>query len=539
MMPSPDNLYYSLNSTSSRIETPKSCTDCPAQGQSDDTCLKTTRKVRFGPTRAAEYESTEPSQALTPISADVAERRYPTVAAIPTIQEEIFLQETKENTATLEEWDQDDEESDDFFTLSQPFDDSSEDGSPTNIKEIGGVLLKQKRRSSIFVRRPSQSTICSNIDSSDDEEHFTHSIDTSPQSIVDNPPLPPVCDTTIANLHGLSLDSPKISSDGVNNPARTSGAAGRLVVASPHSSEYTSILCSNEEWSQFHFEPEKRTRKQLSGKPHLLWLALLEIGRALKSNQTDLPSWLHQICCSSAFLSFIQAALLEIELALSRSIQSEYVEPRLMKTLSTQMNSFVARVAHECSILRSFLSQALCHLPFQLKSKLQKIRQIELEKDIRILKAKIRMAKKRATLMRQNYKTRAQLWSAQSELLKHDCLWAIFAPVNHQFVSHETFEIRFDPEMCNIHEYAPGYELRITGNIRSSKTNSIELVSCSDSNNSEFDNNQPQTKFIRDLLEREISSLCQGEDDCQETVLRWILFLGCLERHYFSKPENN
>ncbi|KAL7559935.1 hypothetical protein ACA910_008257 [Epithemia clementina (nom. ined.)] len=109
------------------------------------------RMVQFGPTRAAEYESNDPALTLTPMPPDEAAMRYPIEMKEETEAETSMLQETKENTALLDEWEgQDDDSSESIgFTLIEQSDDSSEEGAMPS--EILRLSNRNRRSSSIFL----------------------------------------------------------------------------------------------------------------------------------------------------------------------------------------------------------------------------------------------------------------------------------------------------------------------------------------------------------------------------------------------------
>ena len=157
------------NMPASSYATPKSSPQYETVGNVPG--LSNHRMVQFGPTRAVEYESNDPALTLTPMPPDEAAKRYPTEMKPPTDAETSLLQETKENTALLNEWEnQEDDDSESLgFTLIEQSDDSSEEGAiPSEI--FRPSTSNRKRRSSSFFLPSAGSTGLLDEDSDDGDK---------------------------------------------------------------------------------------------------------------------------------------------------------------------------------------------------------------------------------------------------------------------------------------------------------------------------------------------------------------------------------
>ena len=135
MSPTLDNLK------AASYRTPQSSPKYQSLGDENDS--SNARNVQFGPTRVVEYEANDPSLTMTPMPADEAARRYPTEMKAQTEAETSLLLETKENTALLDEWDdQEDYSSEDLgFSLIEQSDDSSDE------EHVSSRVVRQPPRS--------------------------------------------------------------------------------------------------------------------------------------------------------------------------------------------------------------------------------------------------------------------------------------------------------------------------------------------------------------------------------------------------------
>jgi hypothetical protein len=124
------------------------------------------RTVKFGPPSAVEFEADNPAGALTPVPAQVALKRFPVENREEEITNLDMLQQTKDNSAVLAEWD-------DSFSIFE--DDEDEDGDiHTSYDLPAPPSRKRERRSSAYFSPSDGSTGLLDYSSDDDNMTLTN-----------------------------------------------------------------------------------------------------------------------------------------------------------------------------------------------------------------------------------------------------------------------------------------------------------------------------------------------------------------------------
>jgi hypothetical protein len=137
--------------------------ETPSNSPDDDTVVvvhksTSSKSVQFGTPSAAEYDKDGPPKELTPMPSEVAKERFPLTAPV---QEEA-TEETKCNSATLAEWDND------FDSYLNDDDDDEEDD------ELETMLFSRKsRRSSGFFSPDAASLLLPSSSSPDEDDDST------------------------------------------------------------------------------------------------------------------------------------------------------------------------------------------------------------------------------------------------------------------------------------------------------------------------------------------------------------------------------
>lgn len=124
------------NPSTAELPIPPNAFETPSNTPPDAVIKKSTcsKSVQFGMASAAEYELDRPPKELTPMPSEVAKERFPLTEPVQDDQE--ATEETKHNSATLAQWDND------FDSyLSSDDDDESSSG-----EELESMLFSRKRK---------------------------------------------------------------------------------------------------------------------------------------------------------------------------------------------------------------------------------------------------------------------------------------------------------------------------------------------------------------------------------------------------------
>jgi hypothetical protein len=170
------------------------------------------RTVKFGPPSAVEFEAHNPAGALTPVPAQVALKRFPVESQEEEISKLELLQQTKDNSAMLAEWD------DSFSVFEDDEDDDDDDTQAVSYELPAPPSRKRERRSSAYFSPSDGSTTLLDYSSDDDTMLNNTSILTNTSTIThDDSSL------DMPMLESLSVQSPplEVSLQSVNR----SGAA--------------------------------------------------------------------------------------------------------------------------------------------------------------------------------------------------------------------------------------------------------------------------------------------------------------------------
>jgi hypothetical protein len=152
------------------------------------------RTVKFGPPSAVEFEAHNPAGALTPVPAQVALKRFPVENQEEEISQLDMLQQTKDNSAMLAEWD-------DSFSV---FEDDEDDDAHESYDLPAPPSRKRERRSSAYFSPSDGSTTLLDY-SSDDDNMLTDT------SLLTNT-------STITHHDDSSLDLPMLESLSMQSP---------------------------------------------------------------------------------------------------------------------------------------------------------------------------------------------------------------------------------------------------------------------------------------------------------------------------------
>jgi hypothetical protein len=152
------------------------------------------RTVKFGPPSAVEFEAHNPVGALTPVPAQVALKRFPVESQEEEVSKLELLQQTKDNSAMLAEWD-------DSFSVFE--DDEDDDPKEVSYELPAPPSRKRERRSSAYFSPSDGSTTLLDYSSDDDNVLNNTSILTNASTITHD---------------DFSLDMPMLESLSVQSP---------------------------------------------------------------------------------------------------------------------------------------------------------------------------------------------------------------------------------------------------------------------------------------------------------------------------------
>jgi hypothetical protein len=153
------------------------------------------RTVKFGPPSAVEFEADNPAGALTPVPAQVALKRFPVESQEEEVTQLDMLQQTKDNSAVLAEWD-------DSFSIFE--DDEDEEDAHASYDLPAPPSRKRERRSSAYFSPSDGSTGLLDYASDDDNMMLANT------SMLTN--------TSTITHDDSSLDMPMLESLSVRSP---------------------------------------------------------------------------------------------------------------------------------------------------------------------------------------------------------------------------------------------------------------------------------------------------------------------------------
>lgn len=190
---------------------PKPCTQdtfsTPKSSRTDDmqmpqvTSSSHNRTVKFGPPSAVEFEADNPAGALTPVPDQVALKRFPVENQEEEVTNLNMLQQTKDNSAMLAEWD-------DSFSIFEDDEDDDDADHQVSYDLPAPPSRKRERRSSAYFSPSDGSTALLDYSSEDDNMNMTltnTSILTNASTITHDDP-------------DSSLDMPMLESLSVHSP---------------------------------------------------------------------------------------------------------------------------------------------------------------------------------------------------------------------------------------------------------------------------------------------------------------------------------
>lgn len=157
----------------------------PSNSPPDDAVIKknnSTKTVQFGTPSAAEYEKDCPPKELTPMPSEVAKQRFPLTEPIQQEEEEEAIEETKHNSATLAEWDND---FDSYLSSDDDEDDESDE-------ELESLLFSRKcksRRNSGFFSLDSSYLLLPSSEETEEMQNYDLSTDVNIESLAVRSPL--------------------------------------------------------------------------------------------------------------------------------------------------------------------------------------------------------------------------------------------------------------------------------------------------------------------------------------------------------------
>jgi hypothetical protein len=190
----------------------------PKSSPSDDDIPRVTsshnRTVKFGPPSAVEFEADNPVGSLTPVPDQVALRRFPVENQEEEPSKLELLQETKDNSAMLAEWDE-------SFGV---FEDDEDDDKRMGFELPAPPSRTRDRRSSGYFSPSDGSTTLLDYPSDDDNMLINTSVTSHDDSVLDLP-----------MLESLSVQSPplEVSLQSVNRSGAASLAPKDLDEKSP------------------------------------------------------------------------------------------------------------------------------------------------------------------------------------------------------------------------------------------------------------------------------------------------------------------
>jgi hypothetical protein len=154
------------------------------------------RTVKFGPPSAVEFEAHNPAGALTPVPDQVALKRFPVENQEEELTKLDELQQTKDNSAMLAEWD-------DSFSVFED-DEDDDDERQMSYELPAPPSRKRERRSSAYFSPSDGSTTLLDYSSDDDNMTLTNT------SLLTN--------TSTITHDDSSLDMPMLESLSVHSP---------------------------------------------------------------------------------------------------------------------------------------------------------------------------------------------------------------------------------------------------------------------------------------------------------------------------------
>jgi hypothetical protein len=158
------------------------------------------RTVKFGPPSAVEFEADNPAGALTPVPAQIALERFPVENQEEELTELDMLQQTKDNSAMLAEWD------DAFSVFEDDEEEDDDDDIQTSYDLPAPPSRNRARRSSAYFSPSDGSTGLLDFSSDDDNMTLTNtSLLTNTSTITHDDP-------------NSSLDMPMMESLSVQSP---------------------------------------------------------------------------------------------------------------------------------------------------------------------------------------------------------------------------------------------------------------------------------------------------------------------------------